>query len=117
MINGTGVIVHTNLGRSLLPDSALNNIVGAASHYSNLELNLATGKRGSRYSHVEDLLCELTGAEGALVVNNNAAGVLIALETLGKGREVIVSRGNSSKSVVLFVYLILWLAVERSLSR
>ena len=94
VINATGVIVHTNLGRSLLPDSALENIVGAASHYSNLELNLATGKRGSRYSHVEDLLCELTGAEGALVVNNNAAGVLIALETLGKGREVIVSRGQ-----------------------
>nr|WP_320011914.1 L-seryl-tRNA(Sec) selenium transferase [uncultured Desulfobulbus sp.] len=94
VINGTGVIVHTNLGRSLLPDAALENIVEAASHYSNLELNLATGKRGSRYSHVEDLLCELTGAEGALVVNNNAAGVLIALETLGKGREVIVSRGQ-----------------------
>jgi L-seryl-tRNA(Ser) seleniumtransferase len=94
VINGTGVIVHTNLGRSLLPDSALRNIVGAASHYSNLELSLATGKRGSRYSHVEDLLCELSGAEGALVVNNNAAGVLIALETMGKGREVIVSRGQ-----------------------
>ncbi|MDD2465041.1 MAG: L-seryl-tRNA(Sec) selenium transferase [Desulfobulbus sp.] len=94
VINGTGVIVHTNLGRSLLPDSALQNLVAAASGYSNLELNLITGRRGSRYSHVEDLLCELTGAEAALVVNNNAAGVLIALETLGKGKDVIVSRGQ-----------------------
>ncbi|MGD9950773.1 MAG: L-seryl-tRNA(Sec) selenium transferase [Desulfobulbus sp.] len=94
VINGTGIIVHTNLGRSLLPDSALQSLVAAASGYSNLELNLSTGSRGSRYSHVEDLLCELTGAEAALVVNNNAAGVLIALETLGKGREVVVSRGQ-----------------------
>ncbi|MGE4560744.1 MAG: L-seryl-tRNA(Sec) selenium transferase [Desulfobulbus sp.] len=94
VINATGVIVHTNLGRSLLPESALRSLVSAASGYSNLELNLQSGRRGSRYSHVEDLLCELTGAEAALVVNNNAAGVLIALETLAKGREVIVSRGQ-----------------------
>jgi len=94
VINATGVIVHTNLGRSLLPDSALENLVAAASAYSNLEMNLVTGRRGSRYSHVEDLLCELTGAEAALVVNNNAAGVLITLETMAKGREVVVSRGQ-----------------------
>lgn len=94
VINATGVIVHTNLGRSLLPESALQSLVSAAFGYSNLELNLKSGRRGSRYSHVEDLLCELTGAETALVVNNNAAGVLLALETLGKGREVIVSRGQ-----------------------
>ncbi|WP_321283871.1 L-seryl-tRNA(Sec) selenium transferase [uncultured Vibrio sp.] len=94
VINATGVIVHTNLGRSLLPASALKSLVEAASGYSNLELDLHSGRRGSRYSHVEELLCELTGAEAALVVNNNAAGVLIALETLGKGREVIVSRGQ-----------------------
>jgi len=94
VINATGVIVHTNLGRSLLPDAALENLVAAASGYSNLELNLKSGRRGSRYSHVEDLLCELTGAESALVVNNNAAGVLIALETLGKAKEVVVSRGQ-----------------------
>lgn len=94
VINGTGVVVHTNLGRSLLPDSSLAALVSAASSASNLELDLATGRRGSRYTHVEDLLCELTGAESALVVNNNAAAVLIGLETLAKGREVIVSRGQ-----------------------
>lgn len=94
VINATGVIVHTNLGRSILPDSALSSLVAAASGASNLELDLATGRRGSRYSHIQDLLCELTGAESALVVNNNAAAVLIALETLAKGREVIVSRGQ-----------------------
>lgn len=94
VINATGVIVHTNLGRSLLPDSALQSLATAASGYSNLELDLKSGRRGSRYSHVEDLICELTGAESALVVNNNAAAVLIALETLGKGREVVVSRGQ-----------------------
>jgi len=94
VINATGVIVHTNLGRSLLPDSSLAALVSAASGASNLELDLATGRRGSRYTHVEDLLCELTGAESALVVNNNAAAVLIGLETLAKGREVVVSRGQ-----------------------
>lgn len=94
IINGTGVIVHTNLGRSILPDSAIKMLSTASGHYSNLELNLETGKRGSRYQHVDSLLCELTGAESALVVNNNAAAVLIALETLAKGKEVIVSRGQ-----------------------
>ncbi len=94
VINGTGVIVHTNLGRSLLPDSSLAVLLATASSPSNLELDLYTGRRGSRYSHVEDLLCELTGAESALVVNNNAAAVLIALETLAKGKEAIVSRGQ-----------------------
>lgn len=94
VINATGVIVHTNLGRSLLPDSSLAALLSAASCASNLELDLATGRRGSRYTHVEDLLCELTGAESSLVVNNNAAAVLIGLETLAKGRDVIVSRGQ-----------------------
>jgi L-seryl-tRNA(Ser) seleniumtransferase len=94
VINGTGVIVHTNLGRSLLPASSIDRLVSAGTSYSNLELNLATGKRGSRYGHVDGLLCELTGAEAALVVNNNAAAVLLALETLAKGKEVIVSRGQ-----------------------
>lgn len=94
VINATGVIVHTNLGRSLLPDSALAVLHATATFASNLELDLGTGRRGSRYSHVEDLLCELTGAESALVVNNNAAAVLIALETLAKGQEVVVSRGQ-----------------------
>jgi len=94
VINGTGIIVHTNLGRSLLPPELVSVLSEAATAYSNLELNLNTGKRGSRYTHVEALLCELTGAEAALVVNNNAAAVLIALETLAKGKEVIVSRGQ-----------------------
>jgi L-seryl-tRNA(Ser) seleniumtransferase len=94
LINATGVIIHTNLGRSILPASAMVSIHEAGSHYSNLEFDLATGQRGSRYSLVEKLLCELTGAEAALVVNNNAAAVLLVLETLAKGREVIVSRGQ-----------------------
>ncbi|MFH1020426.1 MAG: L-seryl-tRNA(Sec) selenium transferase [Pseudomonadota bacterium] len=94
VINGTGVVVHTNLGRSLLPEAAMESLLAVGSRYANLELDLATGKRGSRYSLVEDLLCELTGAEAGLVVNNNAAAVMLVLDTLAKGREVIVSRGQ-----------------------
>jgi L-seryl-tRNA(Ser) seleniumtransferase len=94
LINATGVIIHTNLGRSILPACAMDGIHEAGSHYSNLEFDLATGQRGSRYSLVEKLLCELTGAEAALVVNNNAAAVLLVLETLARGREVVVSRGQ-----------------------
>jgi L-seryl-tRNA(Ser) seleniumtransferase len=94
VINCTGVIIHTNLGRSILPESVMDTLSEAGSRYSNLEFDLETGKRGSRYSHVEKLLCRLTGAEAGLVVNNNAAAVLIVLETLAKNREVIVSRGQ-----------------------
>jgi len=94
LVNCTGVIIHTNLGRSILPGIAMQRLHEAGVHYSNLEFDLETGKRGSRYSHVEKLLCDLTGAEAALVVNNNAAAVLIVLETLARGREVIVSRGQ-----------------------
>ena len=92
--NGTGVVIHTNLGRSILSEKTTDQLVQAGGYYSNLEFNLETGQRGSRYSLVEDIICDLTGAEAALVVNNNAAAVLISLDTLAKGREVIVSRGQ-----------------------
>jgi L-seryl-tRNA(Ser) seleniumtransferase len=93
-INATGIVVHTNLGRSLLAGDALDHIFTVASRYSNLEFNLAEGRRGSRYAAVEDLICELTGAESAMVVNNNAAAVLLSLDTIAKNKEVIVSRGE-----------------------
>ncbi|HKK33794.1 MAG TPA: L-seryl-tRNA(Sec) selenium transferase [Desulfomicrobiaceae bacterium] len=94
VLNGTGVVVHTNLGRSILAPEAVKAVTEGCLRYSNLELALETGKRGSRYSHVEELLCRLTGAEAGLVVNNNAAAVLLILDTLAKGREVIVARGQ-----------------------
>jgi L-seryl-tRNA(Ser) seleniumtransferase len=94
LINATGVVVHTNLGRSLLAPEAIENIALVAGSYSNLEFDLELGKRGSRYSAVEDILCELTRAEAAMVVNNNAGAVLLALETLSKGKTAIVSRGE-----------------------
>ncbi len=94
VINATGVVVHTNLGRSLMADSAVQAVDQACRSYSNLEFSLQTGKRGSRYALVEDLLCRLTGAEAGLVVNNNAAAVLLMLDTLAKGKEVVVSRGQ-----------------------
>jgi L-seryl-tRNA(Ser) seleniumtransferase len=94
VINGTGVVIHTNLGRSILSKESTDRLAQAGGYYSNLEFDLETGKRGSRYSLVEELLCYLTGAEAALVVNNNAAAVLIALDTLTKNKETIVSRGQ-----------------------
>jgi L-seryl-tRNA(Ser) seleniumtransferase len=94
VVNATGVVLHTNLGRALLSDLARERVAAVAAAYSNLEMDLATKERGSRYSHVEALLRRLTGAEDALVVNNNAAAVLLALETLAHGREVVVSRGE-----------------------
>ncbi len=94
VINATGVVIHTNLGRSLLADRVLEMFPLLSGHYTNLEYDLGQGKRGSRYVHVQDLLKELTGAEDAMVVNNNAAAVLICLDTLAKGREVVVSRGE-----------------------
>lgn len=94
VINATGVVVHTNLGRSLLPESVARHVAEISSHYSNLEFDLERGSRGSRYSCVEEILCEISGAEAALVVNNNAGAVFLSLETLAKGKEVIVSRGE-----------------------
>ncbi|MBZ9607222.1 L-seryl-tRNA(Sec) selenium transferase [Clostridium estertheticum] len=94
IINCTGVIIHTNLGRSRLSKNAVEGVLNIANNYSNLEYNLADGKRGSRYSHVEDILTKITGAEAALVVNNNAAAVLLTLNTLCSGKEAIVSRGQ-----------------------
>jgi L-seryl-tRNA(Ser) seleniumtransferase len=94
VINAQGVVLHTNLGRAVLSPLALERVAAVGAAYSNLELDLASKERGSRYSHVEALLRRLTGAEDALVVNNNAAAVLLALETLAHGKEVIVSRGE-----------------------
>jgi L-seryl-tRNA(Ser) seleniumtransferase len=94
VVNATGVLLHTNLGRAPLAQEAVRAIQEVASGYSNLELNLDTGKRGLLYEHVEGLLCSLTGAESALVVNNNAAAVYLALRVLAKGKEVVVSRGE-----------------------
>jgi L-seryl-tRNA(Ser) seleniumtransferase len=94
LINATGIIVHTNLGRSSLPPAALEHSLTVGGRYSNLEYDVGAGRRGSRQDHVADLLCALTGAESALAVNNNAAAVLLCLETLASGRGVIVSRGQ-----------------------
>ena len=94
VINGTGIILHTNLGRACLSEKAAQAAADHARRYSNLEYDLTTGKRGSRYSHVAGILCRLTGAESALVVNNNAAAVLLILSALTQGGEVPVSRGE-----------------------
>ena len=94
VINATGVILHTNLGRAPLHDSVARAVYDLVSGYCNLELNLLEGKRGSRHDHVSTLLQELTGAEDALVVNNNAAAVLVTLATLAKDKEIVISRGQ-----------------------
>ncbi len=94
VLNATGVVVHTNLGRAPLADEALERVREAAAGYSNLEYDLDEGARGSRQDHVAPLLRELTGAEAALVVNNNAAAVLLAVAALAEGRDVLVSRGE-----------------------
>ncbi|MFZ0614368.1 MAG: L-seryl-tRNA(Sec) selenium transferase [Desulfobacterales bacterium] len=94
VVNATGIVIHTNLGRSLLADVAIEHLCAIGRRYSNLEFDLAAGRRGSRYANVEDLIREISGAESAMVVNNNAGAVLLALETLAAGKKVIVSRGE-----------------------
>ena len=93
IVNATGVVVHTNLGRAPLADDALRAVERAAG-YSNLEYDLERGERGSRHAHVERLVCELTGAEAAFAVNNNAAAVMLAVAALAHEREVVISRGQ-----------------------
>ncbi|MGE5629100.1 MAG: L-seryl-tRNA(Sec) selenium transferase [Solirubrobacterales bacterium] len=94
VINGAGVVIHTNLGRSLLNEEAVKEVLDISMNYNNLEYDIKKGGRGSRYSHVEDIIKKVTGAEAAMVVNNNAAAVMLVLNTLCKGREAIVSRGQ-----------------------
>jgi L-seryl-tRNA(Ser) seleniumtransferase len=94
VINATGVIIHTNLGRAPLSDDTIAAMTRIAGGYSNLEFDLAAGERGSRYEHCGKLLAELTGAEDAIAVNNNAAALLLLLQTVAAGREIILSRGQ-----------------------
>jgi L-seryl-tRNA(Ser) seleniumtransferase len=94
VINAAGVVIHTNLGRSLLSRKALENVINVSDNYNNLEYDLKKGQRGSRYNHVEELIKRVTGAEAVMVVNNNAAAVMLALNTLCKDKEAIVSRGQ-----------------------
>ena len=94
VVNATGVVLHTNLGRAGLSPSACSNVMKIAKGYSTLEYNVKKGARGSRHSHVESLLCKITGAEAAMVVNNNAAATMLCLSAMAEGKEVIVSRGE-----------------------
>ena len=98
VINATGVVVHTNLGRSILSEKAIQRIVEVSRGYSNLEYDIPAGERGKRYVHVEGMLTRLTGVEAATAVNNNAAAVLLCLNALARGKEAIVSRASSSRS-------------------
>lgn len=94
VVNATGVVLHTNLGRAVLSERAAMAAYKAARQYNNLEYDIEKGQRGSRYSHIERLLRRVTGAEGAMVVNNNAAAVMLILSTMAEGKEVVVSRGE-----------------------
>ena len=94
LVNATGVVVHTNLGRSILSEEAVRRVIEVNRSYSNLEYDIKAGERGKRHSHIEGILTRLTGAEAAAAVNHNAAAVLLCLNTLAKGKEVVVSRGE-----------------------
>ena len=94
VINATGIIVHTNLGRSLINKQSLEKAIQIATSYNNLEYDLQEGKRGERYSHIVKSLQNLTGCEDAIVVNNNASAVFLILNTFAKNKEVVVSRGE-----------------------
>jgi L-seryl-tRNA(Ser) seleniumtransferase len=94
LINATGIVLHTNLGRAILSEKILENIITIGKGYSNLEYDLETGKRGKRHTHTKRLIKQITGAEDSLIVNNNAAAVLLCLNTIAKGKEVIVSRSE-----------------------
>lgn len=94
VINATGIVIHTNLGRSLINKEVMDDVYELATNYSNLEFDLETGTRGSRYSHLTEMIKRITGAEDALVVNNNAAAVVLVLSAIAREREVIVSRGE-----------------------
>lgn len=94
VINATGVVLHTNLGRANLSDKACESIMDVARNYTNLEYDVKRGSRGSRHDHVEKILTKITGAEAAMVVNNNAAATMLCLSALAKDKEVIVSRGE-----------------------
>ncbi len=94
VINATGVIIHTNLGRSVLPEAACRNVSFVSTGYSSLEYNLKNGTRGSRHDHIEPLLKRITGAEAGMAVNNNAAATLLCLAAISGEKETIVSRGE-----------------------
>lgn len=94
VINATGIVLHTNLGRAVISKKTMRHLFDTMTHYNTLEYDLQLGKRGSRYAHIESILCKLTGAEAALVVNNNAAAVILILNTLANKMEVILSRGE-----------------------
>ena len=94
VVNATGVVLHTNLGRAVLSSAACENVISTVKGYSNLEYEVKRGTRGSRHDHVEELICRITGAEAAMVVNNNAAATMLCLSAVAEEREVIVSRGE-----------------------
>ncbi len=94
VINGTGIVLHTNLGRAVISDAIIEEVSPLMTHYNTLEYDVETGRRGIRYQHIEEKICAITGAEAALIVNNNAAAVMLVLNTLAQNKEVIVSRGE-----------------------